>query len=486
MRSFFLLLLIISGSLNLQAQNKDSKVESLIKQVENSLSPTIIYGDTIPKNNLEARMKELGIKGLSIAVIQDYKIQWAKAYGWADEASGRKVTTETRFQAASISKSLNSLGVLKLVEEKKLDPEADINQYLKKWKFPYDSLSNGKKINTFKLLSHTAGLTVHGFPGYKITDTLPSLPQILDGKKPANTSAVRAAFEPGLKFQYSGGGTTISQLLIEDITGQDYALYMQEKVLKPLGMKNSSYQQPPVTKAELATGYYAQNGTPVKGNFHIYPEQAAAGLWTTPSDLARYIIECQLAYQGKSKKVLSQAMMQKRMTPYIDSVAALGVFIQKKAGITYFNHNGGNEAFLCTSYGSLENGKGMVIMINGDNYNIIAELTNSIAQVYQWEGFFNPEYKKRINLPSDSAALYAGNYKLNKDIITLKLIGTKLVIQQNGQPAEGYETIFSDLNSFSLVEVPGANFKVMRNANGEVHQLELKQGGGTFILPRIK
>ena len=357
---------------------------------------------------------------------------------------------------------------------------------MKRWKFPYDILSKGKKVNTFNLLSHTAGLTVHGFPGYKITDTLPSLAEILDGKKPANTSAVRSAFEPGLKFQYSGGGTTISQLLVEDITGQDYALYMQEKVLKPLGMKISSYQQPPVSKEKLATGYYAQNGMPVKGNFHIYPEQAAAGLWTTPSDLALYIIECQLAYQGKSKKVLSQAMMRKRMTPYIDSVAALGVFIQKKAGITYFNHNGGNEAFLCTSYGSLEDGKGMVIMINGDNYNIIAELTNSIAQVYRWEGFFNPEYKKRINLPADSAVHYAGNYKLNKDIITLKLIGTKLVIQQNGEPSSGYETIFSDLNSFSLAEVPGADFKVIRNTNGEVISLELKQGGGTFILPRIK
>jgi CubicO group peptidase (beta-lactamase class C family) len=485
MRTVFILLILVLVHSNLRSQDKLNRVESLVKQVENSLSPTIIYGDTIPKNNLETRMKELGIKGLSIAVIQDYKIQWAKAYGWADEAAGRKATTETRFQAASISKSLNSLAVLKLVEEKKLDPEADINKYLKRWKFPYDSLSKGKKINTFHLLSHTAGLTVHGFPGYKTTDTLPSLPEILDGKKPANTGAVRSAFEPGLKFQYSGGGTTISQLLVEDITGQPYAVYMQEKVLKPLGMKNSSYQQPPVKNVDLATGYYAQTGTPVKGNFHVYPEQAAAGLWTTPSDLARYIIECQLAYQGKSKKVLSQAMMQKRMTPYIDTAAALGVFIQKKDNITYFNHNGGNEAFLCTSYGSLEDGKGLVIMINGDNFNIIAELTNSIAQVYNWVGFFNPEFRKKITLPADSAAVYAGNYQLNKDIITLKLIGAKLVIQQNGQTAEGYEVIFSDLNSFTLMEVPGANFKVMRNANGKVDALELKQGGATFKLPRM-
>lgn len=486
MRPFYLFALLIANSLALYAQDKPTKLESLIKQVENSLTPSIIYNDSIPKNNLETRMKELGIKGLSIAIIQDYKIQWAKAYGWADEAAGRKATIETRFQAASISKSLNSLGILKLVEEKKLDPEADINQYLKRWKFPYDSLSKGKKINTYQLLSHTAGLTVHGFPGYEITDTLPSLPQILDGKKPANTRAVRSAFEPGLKFQYSGGGTTISQLLLEDITGQPYALYMQEKILKPLGMKNSSYQQPPLNPGELATGYYAQSGTAVKGRYHVYPEQAAAGLWTTPSDLARYIIECQLAYQGRSAKVLSKTMMQKRMTPYVDSTVALGVFIQKKGNNTYFNHNGGNEAFLCTSYGTLEDGRGMVIMINGDNYGIISELTNSIAQVYKWDGFFTPEFRKKIALPTDSAAVYAGNYKLNQDTITLKLMGHKLVIQQNGQPAEGYEAIFSDLNSFSLAEVPGALFKVMRTANGEINSLQLKQGGATYTLPRLK
>ncbi|KYP14116.1 serine hydrolase domain-containing protein [Flavihumibacter sp. CACIAM 22H1] len=486
MRPFYLFALLIANSLALYAQDKPTKLESLIKQVENSLTPSIIYNDSIPKNNLETRMKELGIKGLSIAIIQDYKIQWAKAYGWADEAAGRKATTETRFQAASISKSLNSLGILKLVEEKKLDPEADINQYLKRWKFPYDSLSKGKKINTYQLLSHTAGLTVHGFPGYEITDTLPSLPQILDGKKPANTRAVRSAFEPGLKFQYSGGGTTISQLLLEDITGQPYALYMQEKILKPLGMKNSSYQQPPLNPGELSTGYYAQSGTAVKGRYHVYPEQAAAGLWTTPSDLARYIIECQLAYQGRSAKVLSKTMMQKRMTPYVDSTVALGVFIQKKGNNTYFNHNGGNEAFLCTSYGTLEDGRGMVIMINGDNYGIISELTNSIAQVYKWDGFFTPGFRKKIALPTDSAAVYAGNYKLNQDTITLKLMGHKLVIQQNGQPAEGYEAIFSDLNSFSLAEVPGALFKVMRTANGEINSLQLKQGGATYTLPRLK
>ncbi|MCH5719060.1 serine hydrolase domain-containing protein [Niabella hibiscisoli] len=276
-------------------------INDTIQKTENSLAPNTIYGDAVPDLNLEQRMKEIGIKGLSIAVIKNYQIHWAKGYGWADEASKRKVTPDTRFQAASISKSLNSMGILKLVEEKKIDPRADINTLLKSWQFPYDSNSGKTKINIYQLLSHTAGLSVHGFPGYERGTELPTLPQILDGRSPANTKAVRSLFEPGTKVQYSGGGTTLSQLIVEDITGQPYEKYMKEAVLQPLGMAHSSFEQPISDTLNLATGYYA-NGKPVTGKYHVYPEQAAAGLWTTPTDLAKYIIECQLAIKGDSKK----------------------------------------------------------------------------------------------------------------------------------------------------------------------------------------
>ncbi|HWN88666.1 MAG TPA: serine hydrolase domain-containing protein, partial [Chitinophagaceae bacterium] len=325
------LIILFLLPVTVSSQRIDPAVQQKINTVENSLAPSIIFGDTIPKLNIEKRMKETAIQGLSIAVIRDYKIEWAKGYGWADLEEKRKVTTDTRFQAASISKSLNSMGILKLVEMGKLDPEADINNYLTSWKFPYDSLSKNKTISVYNLLSHTAGLDIHGFPGYEKTDTLPTLQQILDGKRPANTKAVRSLFEPGKKFKYSGGGTTITQLILTEITKSNYAEWMQKNVLNPLDMTNSSYQQPPTATANVATGYY-ENGKSVSGKYHVYPEQAAAGLWTTPTDLAKYIIECQSALEGRSKKVLSPEMMKKRLTPYIDSNSALGVFIENKNG----------------------------------------------------------------------------------------------------------------------------------------------------------
>jgi CubicO group peptidase (beta-lactamase class C family) len=485
MRTFLIFAFFLQTICGGKAQPYSKEVLQIIQRVENSLAPIVIYGDSIPSWNLEDRMKATGIQGLSIAVIKDYKIHWAKGYGWADVESGKKVTTETRFQAASISKSLNSMGQLKLVKQGKIDGEADINNYLKTWKFPYDSLTGSIKINLFQLLSHTAGLDIHGFPGYERTDTLPTLRQILNGDKPANTKKVKSLFAAGTKFKYSGGGTTISQQLLQDVTGQDYASFMEREVLKPLGMLNSSYRQPPTDTANLATGYYGDD-KPVKGKYHVYPEQAAAGLWTTPSDLSRYIIECQLALQGKSAKVLNQALMQKRMTPYIDSNAALGVFIEKRGSRQFFNHNGGNEAFLCTSYGSLEGGDGVVIMVNGENFAVISELMNSVARVYHWEGFFKPELRKKVTPPADTLAAFAGDYLMEKDTITLKICPEGLCIQQNRQPANGYACMFGSNHSFTIREVPDANFKVLYNEQAKVEALELKQNGMTFKLPRIQ
>lgn len=376
------------------------------------------------------------------------------------------------------------MGILKLVEMGKLEPEADINNYLTSWKFPYDTISKNKKISVNNLLSHTAGLDIHGFPGYKKTDSIPSLQQILDGKRPANTKAVRSLFEPGTKFKYSGGGTTISQLILTDITKNNYAAWMEKNVLQPLGMTNSSYQQPPAA-GDLATGYYG-NGESVKGKYHTYPEQAAAGLWTTPTDLAKYIIECQLAFEGRSKKVLSPAMMKKRLTPYIDSNAALGVFIENRKGQLYFNHNGGNEAFLCTSYGSIHGGNGVVIMINGDNFAVIGELLNSVATVYDWKGFYTPTFKKIVTVPKDDLQQFVGNFLLGKDTLSISFCGNDLCIQQNGQPPAGYQMVFSDNHNFSVREVPNAAFTILRNAAGKVEALQLKQGSVNVRLPKIE
>lgn len=482
MKKILLLLLL---PLQLFAQPGLESISSKINRVENSLNPGLIFGDSLPNYKLEQRMRETHIKGLSIAVIKNYKIEWAKGYGWADSAENRKVNTETRFQAASISKSLNSMGILKLVEQGKLDTAADINKLLKSWQFPYDSVSKNKKISLLNLLSHTASLDIHGFPGYDRNDSFPNLIQVLNGERPANTKKVRSVGQPGKAYRYSGGGTTITQLILKDITGKDYAQWMQQHVLTPLGMKNSSYNQPPTDTANLATGYY-NNGRPVHGKYHVYPEQAAAGLWTTPSDLARYMIDCQQTLKGETGKVLSTPMMKTRMTPYIDKNAALGVFIEKKGDQTWFTHNGGNEAFLCTSWGSMENGNGVVIMINGEDFSVINELLNSVATVYNWDGFYKPEFRKSVTIPKDTLAGYVGHFKMDKDTISLVMCGEHLCIQQNRQPAAGYRVYFTDRTHFSIREEAATTFTLLFNESGKLEALELKDPRMKMKLPRIE
>lgn len=483
MNKFLFSLFIIVYTLTACSQ-LPSTTEVRIKAVENNLAPNLVYGDTIPSLNLLEQMKKYNIKGLSVAVIKDYKIDWAKAYGWADEGEKRPVTTNTRFQAASISKSLNSLGILKLVQQSRIGLEADINNYLKSWKFPYDTVAKNKTISVASLLSHTAGLSVHGFAGYKTTDSIPTIIQILNGVRPANSRSIRSIFSPGTKFQYSGGGTTISQLILTDVTGRRYEEFMQKEVLNPIGMTNSFFTQPPpAATKELATAY--TNGEAVKGKYHVYPEQAAAGLWTTPTDLAKYIIECQLTYEGKSPgKVINREMMIKRMTPYIDSSAALGIFIRKAGNDRYFNHNGGNEGFLCNSYGSLSGGNGLVIMINSDNFAIINELANSIARVYGWKDFYTPTFRTVYRPSKDTLQMYTGNYLLEKDTISISICGDEICLLQNGQPEGGLKTIFSNATTFTLPEIPGATVKMLFK-DGKVSSFELSQNGMKMIAPKV-
>ncbi len=258
-------------------------------------SPSDVVDDVIL-----GEMRKRHVAGLSLAIIQDGKIVKAKGYGVTEQGGDSPVTTATLFQAGSISKSVSALGALRLVEQGKLALDEDVNARLVTWKVPVNEFTREKKVTLRGLLSHTAGLTVHGFPGYATDDPVPTVVQILDGAKPANTKPIRVDFVPGSKWRYSGGGYTVMQQMIVDVTGKPFPQFMQEAVLGPLAMKESTFEQPlPAGTAKLtASGYYGDR-SPVKGRWHIYPEMAAAGLWTTPSDLARFAIGVQEAARGQ-------------------------------------------------------------------------------------------------------------------------------------------------------------------------------------------
>lgn len=442
-----------------------TEVEERIIRVENSLAGWLKTGEN-DTWSLDQRMEKYNVNGVSIAVIHDYKIEWARGYGYADVSEKRRVTEKTLFQAASISKSLNSVGVLRLVQDGRLDLDTDINKYLVTWKFPYDGKTGKNYITLRQLLSHTAGMTVHGFPGYEQGSKLPSVTQILDGKAPANTEPVRSYTLPGKEVQYSGGGTTVSQLIVMDVTKKPYADFMQKNVLDPLGMTSSSYLQPPAPEKRplIATGYKA-DGSEVKGKFHVYPEQAAAGLVTNPSDLSRYIIETQLAFKGESSKILSAELTRMRVTP-VKEDSGLGTFINSRVtgSSKYFNHNGGNEGFSCTSVGSLSEGNGVVVMTNSDNSAIIEEIVNSVATVYKWKDYYLPLKIRTVAVNNELLDKYSGKYDLDGTPGTISKTPGGLVFNAYGADWKLYFTTDSD---FHIQEMRGS-FRFRTGDDGKV------------------
>jgi len=482
---FFILPVIAIGSslfcVHIQAQQKYSRVvEDRIARVEQNLFGWVqIQGES--GWALRDRMEHYKVNGLSIAVIRHYKVDWAKGYGWADTAEHRPVSVHTVFQAASISKSLNAVGNLKLAQQNRISLSKDINRYLKRWKFPYDSISQGQKITVAHLLSHTGGLSLHGFNGYKIADTIPDLAAVLDGRRPANSAAVRSEFQPGDLAQYSGGGYVISQMIVEDITGQPYDRYMWSNVLKPLGMTGSSYSLLPSGNMEdrVATAY-RYDGKDIGSKYHIYPESAAAGLWSTPSDIAKFIIELQLSYLGKSNKVLSRAMAKKMLTPYLNLVYGMGTMIVGRGDEGFFQHTGVNEGFCAAYVGSIKNGNGLVIMLNSDNTGLIEEVANSIESVYDWKGFTVHMTRKVLRLADTILEKYVGTYRPDngQDSVRISRVNDTLYLEDS-RVKEKWPIYFTSPGDFFLLQLRWVNQTFSTNAEGRVDCLYLNKGAGS-------
>ena len=346
----------------------------------------VVPGEADPlRLTLQRWMELYRVPGLSVAVFDRHKLAWAKAYGVKEAGRSDVVTLDTLFQAGSISKPVTAMAALHYVEAAKWSLDEDINDRLISWKVPPNDLQKDQKVTLRRLLSHNAGTTVHGFPGYAVGTPVPTVVQVLNGEPPANTAPVRVDLTPGTKVRYSGGGTTIVQLMMVDQLKKPFPQIMAETVLSPIGMANSTYEQPlPAARAtETATGTRA-SGQSVEGRWHIYPEMAAAGLWTTPSDLAKVAIEVSLAHGGTSSRVLSQAMTRQMLTP---QAGDFGLGFAVDPNDDAFGHNGADEGFQAYLRAFVASGRGVVIMANSDNgFALFGRLADSIGRAYGWKG----------------------------------------------------------------------------------------------------
>jgi CubicO group peptidase (beta-lactamase class C family) len=405
-----------------------SSPEDRITKVESNLvNPVYIEGDSTW--SLEARMKHYGVPGVSIAVINDFKIDWVKSYGIMDKETGEPVTGKTLFQAGSISKPVAAYAALKLVEKGKLSLDENVNTYLKSWKLPDNEFTAVKKVALKHLLNHSAGTTVHGFLGYSPDLPVPTLLQVLDGSSPANSPAIRVDKAPEKDFRYSGGGYCVMQQMLVDIEDKPFPQILKEEVLDPIGMSNSTYNQP-LTGAQLqaAAAGYLPDGSPTKGKRHTYPEMAAAGLWTTAEDLAKFVVNIQLQLKDESGKVLSKAMTERMLTPFVSDFVGLGMFIDKKEGQIYFGHGGWDEGFSSEMVAHKSKGYGVVILTNSNHPAFISELIRAVARSYNWSDYA-PTYRK-MELDITKASEIAGRYSNGSDgLITISTDNGKLFMK---------------------------------------------------------
>jgi CubicO group peptidase (beta-lactamase class C family) len=444
-----------------------------VRRVETGLlTYNVVRGEAPARHTIEERMRHYRVPGVSVAVVNDGKLEWAKGYGVREAGADGPVTAETLFQAASVSKPVAAVAALRLVQQGVLKLDEDVNLRLRSWKVPENEFTRAEKVTLRRLLSHSAGTTVFGFLGYGAGEPVPTLVQILNGEPPANNKPVRVNAAPGGGFRYSGGGLTVAQLLLVDVTGRAFPDLLRETVLAPVRMGRSTFAQPlPAELArEAATGHEA-DGAVLRGRYHTYPEMAAAGLWTTPSDLARFGIEIQRALAGDAERVLSPETARQMLTPQAKNYG-LGVWVEGEGGDIWFTHSGANAGFQMVFVMSARGGRGAVVMTNGDaGYDLGAEVVRAVAREYGWSRY-GPNERDAISPGAEVLAQLAGTYAeagagADKKSLRVSVEGGVLTATSNLWRWGGRELRANTPTSYFFLDGPGElNFE--RDLAGKV------------------
>ena len=482
--AFFLVISARDRAAALSTSGSDAAAR--LARIENGLIPaSTVKGRPLPVAKLADRMRHFHVPGLSAAFIDHGTIVWARAYGFADVEAHRRATTNTLFQAASISKPVTAMAAMRLVQEGKLQLDGDVNQWLGTWKVPENQYTRDQKVTPRRILSHTAGLSGHGFAGYVAGQPLPTLEQILDGEKPANSDPIRVEATPGTAMRYSGGGYAVLRALLSDVTHSSFPELMERLVLKPAGMTHSTFLQPlPDSLATSAATAYQADGKPFEGRFHVYPEMAPDGLWTTASDLARFAIEVQNEYAGTSSTILSQATMKEMLTPEMMQ-HDLAFFTEAPGMRPFFEHSGSNFGFFCDLFAyKASGGQGLVVMTNGNNYRLMYEYIRAVAREYGWPEFTPHEFVSMEVAPA-TLANYAGTYQA-PDIgsIRIEYRGRRLFLHANGMRIDSEQMLPESQERF-FISTDTVPFVFERDATGKVIGLIIQYPNGPIEAKKV-
>lgn len=459
-----------------------AEAEQSMPAYADTLRRAVAFGDE-PGNKLSLadRMERWKVPGISVAVIDNCKIVDKHGFG-ITRKDGAKIRSDTLFQAASVTKPVAAFAALRLVDQGLLSLDSDVNVELQSWKVPASPFLEGHPITLRGILSHSAGLIPGGYGGYSHGELIPTLLQTLNGVEPARPKPVQVACVPGSDWRYSGGGYLVAQLLMTEKTGQSFDKIVHDQVLVPTGMIESGFAAPHASaRADVASGHVA-DGTMVLGGWHLYPELAAAGLWSTAPDLATFGLAVMKAVRKEPNAMLSPSLAN-QMAAAQSGPRSLGFEVGGEGKARHFGHDGTNEGYNSSLILYPETCQGAAIMANSDNAKpLIAELLRSIADTYHWPDAMSSTVMKLDPKSPIAVARFQGTYSFT-DISGVAPF--KIVSARDGSftfdRGDGHREPLYPSNEGLVGPDSGIIIKAISPANGPAETITYSRIGGRGV-----
>ena len=471
-----------------QSNSEVPSAEGAVLRVTDGLLPAVAeQGRKGRKANILERMAHYGVPGLSVAVMHEGEIAWQRAFGVTEAGGGKPVTAQTMFQAASISKPVTAAGSLLLVQSGSIGLDEDVNQWLRSWKVPEGDSARNNPVTLRGLLSHTSGFTGNdGVGEYVPGSAVPTITQALSGEPPATNPPVRIAY-PGGTLAYSGSGYAVLQQLLVDVSGKPFAAFMQDTVLAPLGMNHSTFEPDPAP-ANIAKGHHA-GGEPVTHGYRIYTGKAAAGLWTTAYDLARFALSIRSAALDGSNPILSREIASQMLSPHLSDCVrcwGLGFELVGEGNARWFTHDGINVGFDSKLIANVSTGDGAVVMTNGSlSFGLIHEILDSLAREYDWPHYPIKGQTDSVPIPESALVSIPGDYELEPDFpVTVIADGGRLFLQI---PTQGRTELYASTpTSFFNTAIDWGPMTFVTDDSGEVTDMLIGHPGQQSTHRRLR
>ncbi len=345
---------------------------------------------SLSAEELKNLLKIHNVAGISLAVLRDFHLAYAQCEGFINNESHEPIWPDTLFQAASVSKVVSAVLSMILCEKGKLNLDRPVNEYLKSWKLPENELTREKPVTIRLILSHFSGINVPSYRGFTKRNPIPTLKDVLNGSGACDGPAISVDKPVDEQFNYSTGAFAVLQTVLQDITNESFETLVQRELFQPLNMHRSFFAQPLSghLNGNAACGHLA-DGELVDGNWFVYPTKAGSGIWTTPTDLARFALHLQKILSGNSSGLLQQKSLREMLSPYREPFFGLGfaLYNDKGPGLL-FGHTGNTEGYRSMFIAHASSGCGAFILSNSNNADpVVREVINQIATSEGWKGF---------------------------------------------------------------------------------------------------